>query len=33
MATCRDGMAHDLKMLAHTHLTAINPMMETAHRG
>lgn len=28
MATCTDGMAHDLKVLGHTHLTAINPVTE-----
>lgn len=26
MATCRDGMALDLKVLGHTHITAINPI-------
>ena len=28
LATCRDGMAHDLKKLGHTHITAINPVTE-----
>jgi hypothetical protein len=28
MATCRRGMELDLKMLDHTHLTAINPITE-----
>jgi len=26
LATCRDGMVHDLKMTDHTHITAINPV-------
>jgi hypothetical protein len=28
LATCRDGMAHDLKMTGHTHITAVNPVTE-----
>jgi hypothetical protein len=28
MATCADGMAHDLKVLDHTYLTAVNPVTE-----
>jgi hypothetical protein len=28
MATCPDGMAHDLAVLGHTHITAINPITE-----
>ena len=28
MATCRDGMAFDLKVLGHTHVTAVNPITE-----
>ena len=30
MATCGDGMAHDLLMLGHTHLSAINPITAPA---
>ena len=25
LATCRDGMGHDLMKTGHTHITAINP--------
>ena len=28
LATCVDGMAHDLKETGHTHITAINPVLE-----
>jgi hypothetical protein len=28
LATCTDGMAHDLKVTGHTHLTAINPVTD-----
>lgn len=28
MATCTRGMEHDLKVLGHTHLTAVNPITE-----
>lgn len=28
LATCRDGMAHDLGETGHTHLTAVNPILE-----
>jgi hypothetical protein len=28
LATCRDGMVHDLKMTGHTHLSAVNPVTE-----
>jgi hypothetical protein len=28
LATCRPGMAHDLKVTGHTHITAINPVTE-----
>jgi len=28
MATCTEGMAHDLKVVGHTHLTAVNPITE-----
>ena len=28
LATCQAGMAHDLKMTGHTHLTAINPILQ-----
>jgi hypothetical protein len=28
LATCLDGMAHDLKKTGHTHITAINPVTE-----
>ena len=28
LATCRRGMEHDLKETEHTHLTAINPILE-----
>jgi hypothetical protein len=28
MATCREGMELDLKVLGHTHLTAVNPITE-----
>lgn len=30
MATCREGMAHDLKKTGHTYLTAINKAAEDA---
>jgi hypothetical protein len=26
LATCQEGMAHDLKVTGHTHVTAINPV-------
>ena len=28
LATCQRGMAHDLKVVGHTHITAINPILE-----
>lgn len=28
LATCQDGMAHDLKVTGHTHLTAVNPITD-----
>lgn len=28
LATCRDGMVHDLAEVGHTHITAINPVLE-----
>lgn len=28
LATCREGMIHDLKVTGHTHITAINPITE-----
>jgi len=28
MATCPQGMAHDLKVTQHTHLTAVNPVTD-----
>lgn len=28
LATCREGMIHDLKVTGHTHITAINPVTE-----
>lgn len=28
LTTCVDGMAHDLKETGHTHITAINPVLE-----
>lgn len=28
LATCAPGMAHDLKMVGHTHVTAVNPTMD-----
>lgn len=28
LATCRPGMEHDLKVIDHTHITAINPVTE-----
>jgi hypothetical protein len=28
LATCRDGMAHDLGVTGHTHITAVNPVIE-----
>lgn len=28
LATCRGGMAHDLEVTGHTHLTAVNPVTD-----
>ena len=28
LATCRDGMAHDLGVTGHTHLSSINPVTD-----
>lgn len=28
LATCQGGMTHDLKETGHTHLTAVNPVLE-----
>ena len=28
LATCSGGMAHDLKVTDHTHLTAVNPVTD-----
>ena len=28
LATCQEGMMHDLKKTGHTHLTAVNPILE-----
>lgn len=28
LATCLEGMAHDLRMTGHTYITAINPATE-----
>ena len=28
LATCAEGIAHDLKVTGHTHLTAINPVTD-----
>lgn len=28
LATCRDGMAHDLGEVGHTHVNAVNPVTE-----
>ena len=28
LATCQAGMAHDLKKTGHTHLSAVNPILD-----
>lgn len=28
LATCQAGMMHDLKVTGHTHITAVNPVLE-----